>query len=99
MNKNDLVSLCEEGRKMVNFPERSLSESERGFAQFVTIGYYSKRFSFEEESDKKESYLLVLDKWINNGYAKDFSDVWESVRNFKGIFIGMGFVFAKFSGE
>jgi len=99
MNKNDLVSLCDEGRNHDSLPERALLDSERNFAQFVVIGAYSKRFSFDEESDKKESYLLVLDKWIKRGYARDFSDIWKSVRTYPEILTELGFIFVNFSEE
>jgi hypothetical protein len=99
MNKNDLVSLCEEGRKMVNFPERPLSDSERNSVQFRVMGEYSKRFPLDEGSDKKEFYRLVLDKWIKSGYAEDFSEVWKGFRTYLEIRTGLGLFFASFSEE
>lgn len=99
MNKNDLVSLCDEGRNMVNFPERALSDFERNSVQFIVMGDYSKRFSFDEGSDKKEFYRLVLDKWIKSGYVEDFSDVWKSFRTYLGIRTGLGLIFVSFGEE
>lgn len=99
MNKNDLVSLCDMGRNLNSFPERALPDSERNYVQFVAIGVYSKRFSLEDGQDKKIFYSFVLSKWYNSDYAKDFADIWKSIRSYEEILGDLGLVFASFSEE
>jgi hypothetical protein len=99
MNKNDLVSLCEDGRNLDFLPERSLLDSERNCAQFVVLGVYSKRFSLDNWTDKKSFYSFVLSKWSNSDYAKDFANVWKSIRTYEEILSDLGLVFVNFSEE
>lgn len=99
MNKNDLVSLCDDGRNLDFLPERALSDSERNYAQFVVLGVYSKRFSLEDGQDKKSFYSFVLSKWSKSEYAKDFADIWKSIRTYEEILSDLGLVFVNFSEE
>lgn len=99
MNKNDLVSLCDDGRNLDFFPERALSDSERNYAQFVVLGVYSKRFPLDNWSDKKSFYSFVLSKWSKSEYAKDFAAVWKNFRTYEELLSNLGFVFASFSEE